>query len=193
MNHKYSCIVGQKNSSTDEAFIQEVSMIHFLNQKFPMYFAQLYGYDLDSQTMLLKYYPEGSLLNYMVRGKNNKKQTVIFAIFQDISMALLAMHTEGIAHRDLKPENVLIEIRNNMVHAVLTDFGISAILEENLVKVKEFHVANAGGLSPLYCAPEVFEIARGKRNPNKENFIQSDIYSLACILYFCMNMRAPWM
>ena len=191
-NFNFISFLGPRNDFSDQAFIQEVSIIHFLNQKFPMYFVQLYGYELETQTMLLKYYDQGSLAHYLQRNNSRWTRQVALTIIHDVAMGLMSMHSEGMAHRDLKPENILIDIRQNTAHAVLTDFGISAILESNLVKVKEFQVANAEGFSPLYCAPEIFEITFETRDSSKELFMQSDIYSFACLIYVCMGLKPPW-
>jgi len=51
------------------------------------------------------------------------------AWFQELASALADLHARGIVHRDVKLENVLVDADG---HAVLTDFGISRVLDDGL-------------------------------------------------------------
>lgn len=63
--------------------------------------------------------------------------------------ALAEAHEHTIVHRDLKPENIMVSIRASRLHTRVLDFGISALVEENL----------AGGTvgTPCYMPPEHIE------------------------------------
>ncbi len=49
--------------------------------------------------------------------------------YEDLREALSAIHSEGVVHRDLKPENILV---GSDGHAVLSDFGISRVMDADL-------------------------------------------------------------
>ncbi len=81
--------------------------------------------------------------------------------YADLREALAAIHAEGVIHRDLKPENILIDKDG---HAVLSDFGISRINDDDLraeialtrtmvtgEMAKERHVLG----TIMYMAPEL--------------------------------------
>ena len=51
------------------------------------------------------------------------------AWFDELASALGNLHARGIVHRDVKLENILVDADG---HAVLTDFGISRVLDSDL-------------------------------------------------------------
>ena len=102
--------------------------------------------------------------------------------YDDIREGLAYIHGKGVVHRDLKLQNVLIGPDG---HAVLTDFGVSKIFNEEgkdrpvvdtvqtLVKVREGRSLVMGSLG--YMAPELeMGVAASK---------ESDWYALGVIVY----------
>ena len=79
-------------------FIQEVAMIHYLNGKYPHHFSQLYGFELESETMLLKFYAAGSLKDFCKSPNKRWCKSFIVFVLEDIAASLKAMHSEGLAH-----------------------------------------------------------------------------------------------
>lgn len=94
-------------------------------------------------------------------------------IVAEVAAGLAAAHEKHVVHRDVRPANVLIEEPTG--RAVLTDFGVAAILTTGedtgprLTKSGEI-VGN-----PMYVSPEQFAGARGTE--------QADIYSLGMLWY----------
>lgn len=81
--------------------------------------------------------------------------------FGELSTTLAAIHTRGIVHRDVKLENVLVDADG---HAVLADFGVSRIFDEDLRRQLDvtttFVEGQTTGSRPVmgtyfYLAPEV--------------------------------------
>lgn len=101
--------------------------------------------------------------------------------FIDMLKALSYCHkVANVIHRDIKPDNIMINYNNE---AVLIDFGVSALVEEDNDILKE----NRG--SQLFFAPEMF----GKTN-DKEYFVRgevTDLWALGVTLYFLLAGRYP--
>ncbi|KAJ3302471.1 hypothetical protein HDV03_004959 [Kappamyces sp. JEL0829] len=72
-------------------------------------------------------------------------------LVKQLLLALIYIHDDvGIVHRDLKPENLLFENRSEHSSLLLTDFGLSRILQKN-----DFLSTSCG--TPHYVAPEILK------------------------------------
>jgi serine/threonine protein kinase len=98
------------------------------------------------------------------------------SIVGQVAAALDAAHADGLVHRDVKPENVLITAGD---FAYLVDFGIAHVGADSGLTT-----AGAAIGSCAYMAPERF--TGGAVGP------QSDVYSLACLLYECLTGQPPF-
>lgn len=97
-------------------------------------------------------------------------------IIAQVASALDAAHADGLVHRDVKPENVLLNAED---FAYLVDFGIARAGGDT-------SLTGSGPLfgSCVYMAPERFD--GGPVGP------QTDVYSLACVLYECLTGGPPF-
>lgn len=85
-----------------------------------------------------------------------------------MARALDAAHAAGLVHLDVKPENILLTHDH---FTYLADFGIA-------------EAAGDESLSRTYMAPERFTTGRIGS--------QTDVYSLACVLYECLTGQPPF-
>ena len=101
-------------------------------------------------------------------------------VIGEVASALAAAHAKGIVHRDVRPANVMIEDPSG--RAVLTDFGVAAILATGdepgprLTKTGEI-IGN-----PIYLSPE--QLAGGQVAE------EADVYSLGMLAYEILTTSA---
>ncbi|CAD8204273.1 unnamed protein product [Paramecium pentaurelia] len=103
----------------------------------------------DKLYLVLEYMDGPQLLSI-----KNKSIEIIWKLFRDFMLGLEYLHNfANIAHMDIKPENLLL---NQELRLKIADFGVSQIMDDDLVKTKI-------GTS-AYQPPEVFteEQVRGK-------------------------------
>jgi calcium-dependent protein kinase len=86
---------------------------------------------------------------------------------QNIFKGLNYMHAKQIIHRDIKLENVLLESKNNIRQAKITDFGFSTKCED-LNFFKDYG-------TPGFIAPEILL--------DKDYGCKADIFSAGVILF----------
>lgn len=94
--------------------------------------------------IIMEFYEE-DLLNYVVNQECLTHKDALHH-FVEMQKAVQYLHLEKICHRDIKLENFL----KKKERVVLTDFGLSKIVEDNAIDKISGRV---GSLS--YCAPEV--------------------------------------
>ena len=120
---------------------------------------------------------EGELLEaFLLRGKPcSVKETI--QLGYDLLGALSNIHGAGLMHCDITPRNIIITSQQPEMHGVLIDLGH---LSEHPLQNPTFLTSD---LSPWYRAPETFH---GHYGP------ESDIFSVAAILYTMIYGKAPW-
>ena len=107
---------------------------------------------------------EGGSLEDLLRERGPLEPARAASITAQVARALDAAHAAGLVHLGVRPENVLLTPDH---FPYLVDFG----------------VAHADG-SRTYMAPERF--TTGRVGP------QTDVYSLACLLYECLTGQPPF-
>lgn len=103
-------------------------------------------------------------------------EAVKFAM--EIADGLEYAHGRGIIHRDIKPSNIFL-VRG---HAVVADFGIARALGAD--PALDLTVTRSIIGTPLYMSPE--QALDGTVD------VQSDLYSLACVLYEMLTGKPPF-
>ena len=131
-------------------------------------------------------YIEGESLRHRLRREGRLPVEDAVRILTELGSALAFAHEKGIVHRDLKPENVLLSDG----HAVLADFGISAVLARPATPPPGGDDARLteGGIAvgtPGYMSPEQ---AAGDADIDG----RSDLYSLAIIGYEMLTGAPPF-
>lgn len=106
-------------------------------------------------------------------------------IFVDVSAALECAHQAGVIHRDLKPGNIMVNIKGSGKHAMVLDFGIAKRVDIQDSKANKLTITGQVIGTPLFMSPE-----QASGNPATP---ASDLYSLGCVMYFCMAGRPPFM
>lgn len=89
---------------------------------------QLYGVVSQPPCIVLKYYPNGSLLSYLNSEKELSTRTM-FTILKGIAAGCAHLHKEKIVHRDLAARNVLL---NQNMCPVVSDFGFARAMNQNM-------------------------------------------------------------
>lgn len=111
---------------------------------------------------------DGGSLKDLLREQGALEPSRAASIIAQVARALDAAHAAGLVHLDVKPESVLLT-------------------HDHFVYLADFGIAQAGGdaeISRTYMAPERF--TTGRVGP------QTDVYSLACVLYECLTGQPPF-
>ncbi len=109
--------------------------------------------------------------------KTKPSQDALVRVFQDVALALGAVHASGIVHRDLKPENIRVTPQGR---AKLMDFGLAKSLEGTVGLTRAGAVVG----TVLYMAPEQ---CRGAALDYR-----TDLYALGAVMYWAFAGRTPF-
>ncbi|KAI3631678.1 hypothetical protein MIR68_010151 [Amoeboaphelidium protococcarum] len=215
-NHNALIVKVMQNHQSPEmmtAFYQELSLLQYF--KSCPQVAQVIAYTPTPPCILMKYYQAGSLADLIsgtsvICGRVDqclKAPNLWLKIIGDIARGLSFIHNLQVAHCDIKSANILLDVTENhsiQVSAVITDFGLSRIVDSQSLLVKEFKVSKVKGGSQSYASPEVFMILRSQKGDNIQstNFGQSssiasvlkasDTFAFAVVLNECLNHRLAW-
>lgn len=133
--------------------------------------------------LITAFHPRGNLQEYLTRHVISWEDLRVLG--SSLARAVAHLHSDrlpcgrpkvAIVHRDLKSSNILVK---NDLTCCLCDFGLALRLDSSL-SVDD--LANSGQVGTArYMAPEVLEARLNLENI--ESFKQTDIYSLALVLW----------
>lgn len=146
---------------------------------------QLHSSDMCTQTLYLKYFESGDLLDYYktrVYTENPMKAEEIANIIYKITIPLEFCHEHLIIHGDIKPDNVIVTRTNDELEPILIDFGSSrSILTRDIEQKHSTYCVGTFG-TDKYCAPEYH---------SAKISTYSDIYSLGVMFHALLFNRFP--
>lgn len=122
--------------------------------------------------MVLPYCPHGNVYRYMDEHKEFTERKC-WQMFHDVASGLAYIHSKPcpIIHQDIKPDNILIDADG---HFLITDFDVSAVMQNNRIKDSLCH----GTLA--YLAPERYDKA-------SVPIMANDIWALGATMYEVMT------
>jgi len=129
------------------------------------------------------YYDGGTLENFILNHKSCNKQinsTIIKNLLINLCMGIKYLHDNDIIHRDLKPANILLDNKTDPKKAIIIDFGVSTILNNNKTDLAKTKIG-----TPYFMSPEQVEI-------NKKYNSKCDVWALGCILYELVTLDKPF-
>ncbi|MBU1220741.1 serine/threonine protein kinase [Myxococcota bacterium] len=138
----------------------------------------------DGRLYLTMEYLEGTDLGMRLFNFGNMDLDTVVSIFRQVASALDAAHVNGIIHRDLKPDNIFITEAHGIFTVKILDFGVAKLLEPDMGAKHKTATGLIMG-TPSYMCPEQ---AAGRVN---DICPQSDVYSLAIIIYQMLSGRMP--
>lgn len=134
---------------------------------------------------------EGESLAQRIERRGAMSERELLYVIARLADALSHSHKKGIIHRDLKPANVYIELSGDQISNLkLADFGVAGLLSRQEsrgeTKNSDQRLTAPGAVfgSPLYMSPE--------QSRGEELDARTDIYSLACLIYECVNGVPPY-
>ena len=123
---------------------------------------------------------KGCNLSELIKNQNEKgvyfEEDTVWRFLISLLSVLRYLHNDKkIMHRDLNPSNIMIDSQNNLKVA---DFGLAKGIQQSL----NMHNSFLGTLA--YSAPQIVQ--------NETYNEKADIWSLGCIIYETMALKAPF-
>ncbi len=146
-----------------------------------------FGLDPELGLYLVMEYLEGEPLSARLRRTRQIAVGEAITWAQQISLALLAAHEQGVVHRDLKPENLfLVSDGAGGTRVKVLDFGIARIQRAD--DEEQARLTQAGLVlgTPDYMSPEQINGKDELLGP------PTDIYALGAILFQMVAGRPPF-
>ena len=183
-DHKYGRKVALKllrpdvaNSLGAERFLREVRLAARLTH--PHIVPLIDSGEAEGRLFYVTPYAPGGSLADRLRREGQLPVKDALRIAREVGSGLDYVHRSGYVHRDVKPANILFSDG----HAVLADFGVAHACRPS----DSAAITDAGIVigTPEYMSPEQ---ASGERDLES----QSDIYSLACVVYEMLAGTPPF-
>ena len=209
--------IEELSDRTRKAFYQELALMWRFRDLPGV--VKVYAYSLHPATFVLRFYEYGNLKVYAIKrrskpAKAGYKLTMsrLVSVFKKLCDALSYMHEAGVVHCDVKSANVLLDVAKadsmierlldsyddgqvprGLLIPVVTDFGLSRIIDEDKVGVAGYEMSTVRGASTSYAAPEVFErFNHGVTTFDPQIWKSGDVYALAICLHELLTRSDPW-
>ncbi len=138
---------------------------------------QVYGYGFEGeQQFIAMKYVEGTNLSDLLKVRGRLDFPLVVNYAQQICRGLRYAHSYKIIHRDVKPSNIIVT-KSDRIY--ITDFGISYMKDMDRLTTTGMAMG-----TPEYMSPEQCQ--------GNELNVQTDIYSVGCILYELMAGDPPF-
>lgn len=148
--------------------------------------AAVYKVGLTSveQPFFMMEYCSGVPLSEWIRNENPDLESRVY-VFSQVVAGVEHAHSKGIIHRDLKPKNIMVDDSGDKPVVKVIDFGLAKALDNPLRDVSTITARKAGIGTWDYMSPEQAAGLDGCYS------VSSDIYSLGCLLFFCLTGVPP--
>jgi serine/threonine-protein kinase len=123
-------------------------------------------------------YIDGRSLRAVLQAERSVPPRRALQIAQQVTEALVYLHSQGIVHRDIKPENILL-VGDDGIKII--DFGIA--LDESARRLTWAGLSSTLG-TPDYMAPEQIGGRRGDA--------RTDVYAVGTLLYEMLTGNLPY-
>jgi len=173
----YAVKIIQKKMVRLEVLDREISIMQRMHHPHVLSLQEVFE-DANIVAIVLDLVTGGELFEKVIeRGHFSEKDASV--LVKQTLEAVAYLHSEGVAHRDLKPENLLCRKENDQLHILVSDFGLSRLLNEG-----EFSQMSTQCGSLEYCAPEVLSGTKYEKSV--------DLWSVGVITYILLTGFFPF-
>eukprot|EP01118_Nematostelium_gracile_P007130 TRINITY_DN2304_c0_g1_i1.p1 TRINITY_DN2304_c0_g1~~TRINITY_DN2304_c0_g1_i1.p1 ORF type:complete len:531 (-),score=133.00 TRINITY_DN2304_c0_g1_i1:70-1662(-) len=139
---------------------------------------QLLGISTEPYSIVVKYYEEGSLYNYIEKG-NPLPEKEIISLLKGIAAGVSHIHSEKMVHRDLACRNILLSRSKNGLNAVIADFGFTRKLTAGNSGTTRSTVGPVRWMAPESLRDQIYSY-------------KSDVFSFGVIMWEMVARKLPW-
>lgn len=163
-------------------------------------FVKFYGFSRDPFCMVMKFYQWGTLDGFIhakpgkIKDSFRYNKTYMVSLLRQYCTGIAFMHSKGIAHCDIKPANVLIDAKDRSLIAIITDFGISRVVDKSrTAQVQGFLHSVLKGASISYASPGVLMRFRSRIDkPDTSVWFADDVFALSITICEALMRKSPW-
>lgn len=190
--------LGTMPERAQNAFKQEVSLM-FRTREHPN-FVKLFAFSYDPLCIVMRLYEHGDFSGF-IYGKGKAASEFVYAkstilrILKQTCNGIAYLHSIRLTHSDIKPANILLDVnQQNQLVPIISDLGISRILDPKEMKVGAFQVSNIKGASLAYASPDLLHVLRQKMDDQNSKFWTSrDVYAITITMFEAIARRHPWL